>query len=220
MATVTEYLDLIPSANRNQPKFTASLSVVLETLVAVINTLEAMPAAFDIDTAIGAQLDAVGVRVGLSRRLPIPIEGVYFSLDTEGVGLDEGVWLGPNDPTNAIALLDDETYRAALMIKIVANSWDGSVVGAQAALNAVALPGLFIFGQDNFDMSVTIGVSGAVPSALFKSMLRQLLTVFKPAAVDLKLVLVTSSTGAPIFGLDADNDFIGGLDHGAWALEY
>lgn len=220
MATVTEYLDLIPSANRNQPKFTASLSVVLEGLVAVMNTLESMPAAFDIDTAIGAQLDAVGVRVGLSRRLPVPIEGVYFSFGIEGVGFGEGVWRGPNDPTDAIALLDDETYRAALRIKIAANSWNGTVAGAQALLASLSGGGTYMFMQDNFDMSGTVIVSGVIPSALFKSLLRQLLIVFKPGGVELRTIFASSVSGAPVFGFGLDNDYIGGFGHGAWAQTY
>ncbi|HWI02403.1 MAG TPA: DUF2612 domain-containing protein [Acidimicrobiales bacterium] len=217
---MSKYLALVPSANRQQPRFTASLSAALAPLLDVMSVAASLPAAFDIDEAVGVQLDAVGVRVGLSRRLGVPIEGVYFALDVDGVGLDEGVWLGPNDPTEALAALDDGTYRLFLRLKVQANTWSGSLEDAQRMLQAAAPPGSAVFVQDNFDMSMTVGVSGVVPSRLFIKLLEQANEWLRPAAVDSSVVIVTSTSGAPIFGLDSDNDYLGGLDRGAWAVTY
>lgn len=220
MAELLPYLDLVPSANRQKPKFIASLGAALEPLLAVMVTLERMPGAFDIDDAVGRQLDAVGVRVGLSRRLATPIEGVYFAFDVDGVGFDEGVWLGPNDPVDGLVSLDDETYRLMLKIKVAANRWGGSLEQAQSILAAIAGDGTHLFVQDNFDMSMTVGISGKIPSKLFIALIRQIMRFVRPGAVDISLVVVTSLSGASIFGLDTDNDFIGGFDVGAWAKLY
>lgn len=220
MTDVKTYLDLIPSANRSQPKFIASLSGALAPLVDTMRAIESLPREFDIDDARGKQLDAVGVRVGLSRHLPVPIEDVYFAFDTVGVGLDEGVWLGALDPVEALATLDDETYRLMLKIKVAANRWDGSLEHAQEILGAIAGDGTYLFIQDNFDMSMTVGVSGKVPSKLFISLLRQMLDFLRPGAVDISIVVVTSTSGAPVFGFDVNNNYLGGLDSGAWLIAY
>jgi hypothetical protein len=218
--TIDDYLALLPSASRSQPKFVAFISTLLDGLVDVQNTVAGMPDAFDIDTAVGAQLDAVGVRVGLSRQLAVPLAGVYFSLDTAGVGLDQGVIRGPFDPADALTSLDDETYRLILKIKVRANNWNGSLEQAQSMLAAVETAGTHIFMQDNFDMSATLLVSGVVPSTLFVSLLKQMKDWIRPAAVDIPSVYVTSKSGSPLFGLDVQNSYIGGLDSGAIGIKY
>lgn len=217
---VSDYIGLLPSAGSVQPKFVALLSALLDGLVDVQICVLKMPTDFDIDFALGVQLDAVGERVGLSRKLAAPIAGVYFSLDTESVGLDEGVILGPNDPTEALASLDDETYRLVLKIKARANNWDGSLEQAQQMLGAVAGAGTNIFMQDRFNMSADVGVSGKVPSKLFVSLLKQLSSFLRPGAVKIETAYVTSTNETPLFGLDVGNNFINGLDSGAWATEY
>lgn len=220
MASIDDYLALVPSANAGQPDFMAMLRVLLQPFVNIQNALAAMPDDFDIDNALGPQLDAIGVRVGLSRQLSVPITGVYFALDTAGVGLDQGVILGPFDPIDGLTSIDDETYRLFLKIKILANSWDGSFGELQMILAAIAGSGTFIFAQDNFDMSYTIGVSGIVPSALFVALLRQTNTWLRPMTVSVNTIFVTSDSGTPIFGLDVENDYIAGLDVGSWATPY
>lgn len=217
--TLTEYLNLLPSASRSQPNFVALLSAALDGLVDAQDTVASMPGEFDIDTAVGAQLDAVGVRVGVSRRLLVPVTDVYFSLDAAGLGLDEGVLLGPFDDGTALTLLDDETYRLVLKLKVRANNWNGSLAEAQSMLAAIADDGTHIFMQDRFDMSVYLGVSGIVPSKLFVSLLKQMKDWVRPAAVEIAGVMVTSVSGASVFGLDVDNNYIRGLDSGAWATQ-
>lgn len=220
MASIDDYLALVPSANADQPNFMAMVAAFVQPFVDIQNAFAAMPGQFDLDDAIGAQLDAVGVRVGLSRDLSVPITGVYFALDTAGVGLDQGVLLGPFDPIDGLTSIDDDTYRLFLRIKIQANYWDGSFGQLQMILGAIAGSGTFIFAQDNFDMTYTIGVAGIVPSALFVALLRQTNNWLRPAAVAVNLILVTSVSGAPIFGLDVENDYIAGLDVGALATPY
>jgi hypothetical protein len=180
---LSDYLGLLPSSSVEAPNFVAFVSAVLQAMVDTQNCVLSMPAALDIDAALGVQLDDVGARVGLSRQLSVPIAGVYFSFDTVGLGFDQGVIQGPNDPATGLVALDDETYLQFLRIKIAANSWNGSIADLQRVLNSVALasPGTLLFVQDKFDMSMVLGVAGNVPSTLFVSLLRTVYSWIRPA---------------------------------------
>ena len=127
MATVTEYTELITSEHKGRPKFEAMVSLVAGAFVGTNNTALSLPSAFDLDTAVGAQLDVVGKWVGLSRQVAVPLSGVYFAWNTSAVGWNQGVWQGPFDPGTGLIDLDDGTYRILLRAKIGANSWDGTL---------------------------------------------------------------------------------------------
>lgn len=215
MVYLSDYLQLLPSANASKPNFLAVLSAALQPLVDIQNSA----LDFDLDTAVGAQLDVIGRWAGQSRGIEVPITGVYFALDTAGVGFDEGVWLDPGASATGVTSLDDGTYRLILRIKIAANTWDGSLAGAQQVLAAVASSGTYLFVQDNFDMSITIGVSGTVPSALFVALIRQVFGWIRPAAVNIASVAVTSISGRAGFGFDTQNSYVAGFDTGAWTVD-
>lgn len=215
MASTDDYLLLVPSANASKPNFRAVLTASIQPLVDGQNTrLD-----FDIDTAVGVQLDAVGLWVGQSRRVEVPITDVYFSMDIERNGFDQGVWFGPGANAAGVSLLDDETYRLILKIKIAANTWDGTLAGAQVVLSALRSNGTYLFMQDNFDMSITIGVAGIIPSALFVALITQVFSWIRPATVNIASVSVTSLSGAPLFGFDSNSNYVSGFDIGAWAGE-
>lgn len=101
--SITPYLDLIPSQHRDKQKFIAWLTAVLEKGEATITVVKSIPDAFDIENAVGKQLDTQGELIGRTRYLP-------FQLD---------------DGTSPV--LDDENYRTALKAKIARNQWDGTI---------------------------------------------------------------------------------------------
>lgn len=220
MPTVAEYLSLIPSANRDQPRFRTMLTALLEPIVAGQDAMRAAQTAHDLDTAIGAQLDAVGMHVGRDRKIATPVTDVFFSWDTPGLGWDQGLWQGTFDEANGITLLDDDTYRLVLRAKIGANCWDGSLEQAAAILN-----NLFgdddstIFIQDNGDMSMSLNVAGRRLNALFMSLLKDGYIPLNPAGVRISAVNVTTTNGTALFGWDMDTDAVGGWDRGSWAKE-
>lgn len=220
MATVSDYVNLIPSANGAQPNFVASVSAALQPFADIQTALAGMLGNYDLDTATGASLDVIGQWVGVPRQLATPVSGIFFSFDDATVGFDRGVWFGPGDSTTGRTALDDETYRLFIRLKIACNNWDGSLGGAQQILNALSTGGTFVFLQDNFDMSMQIGVSGVVPSVLFVSILQQAKAWLKPAGVALDRVAVTSVSGTACFGFDMNNSYVAGFDSGNFALNY
>lgn len=218
MPTIADYLALIPPHNQGKANFIATVATALSPLADANAELSGMLADFDLDTAVGAQLDVIGEWVGVTRRLDTPITDVYFALDGDGsLGFDRGVWLGPGGDATGVNMLDDETYRLLLRLKIAANSWDGTLAGSQAINAALSSANAYVFLQDNFDMSMTIGLSGKIPSALFVAILKQANTWLRPAAVKLAGVNVTSVDGGTVFGFDIDNVNIKGFDRGTWS---
>lgn len=184
MAQVSDYTGLITSEHADKPKFMAMVATVAQCAVDQITQLQSMPVAFDLDQAVGKQLDAVGIWIGLSRNIAVPISNVYFSWDTADVGWDQGVWKQPGDSDAGITLMDDGTYRLMLRAKIGANKWDGSMGGSVAILQGVFVgSGVAAKIIDNQDMTMTIVMSGGSLSALAKAMIEQGYIPIKPVGV-------------------------------------
>lgn len=215
MAELTDYTGLITSEHNQRPKFMAVVTALTQPMVDLMNVLGGMPDKFDLDQAVGAQLDDVGRWVGISRHVSVPLTDVYFSLDTDGLGFDQGVWKGPFDPDTGMTDLDDDTYRLVIRAKIGANHWDGTMESTVAILNSIFNGDTHVFIQDNQDMTMTIGVSGTPPSAVFLALLKGGYIPLKPEGVRVDLVIV-SSEAAPLFGFDVQNELIAGFDTGVW----
>lgn len=214
-----DYVGLITSEHRSKPRFVATVSASVGPVVGVQAFLDELPAAFDLDTAIGVQLDAVGAWVGISRLISIPLIQVWFSFDIVGRGFDEGVWKGPYDPETGIYALDDDTYRRLIRLKIIVNSWDGLKGSIEDALRAFyTSDGANLFVLDNQDMSMTVCVSGArLPNIMF-ALFAGRYVEFKPASVELFNV-VPSVPGTAAFGFDVDNEYVSGFGSGSWVRD-
>lgn len=211
---MSRYTDLITSEHADKPKFVATVALLTEPMITNQALRASLAAAMDIDNAVGDQLDIIGEWVGRSRVIKTPLVGIYFALDTVGVGLDEGYWKRPFDPTEGLTSLLDDSYRLFLKAVIALNYWDGTVPSANAAIDPL-FPNNFIYVQDNFDMSLTIVVGGPVLDVISAALLTGGYLALKAATVRINYAF-TSTPPDPVFGLDADNNFIGGLDHGAW----
>ena len=218
MATVDDYTGLITSEHNQKPKFMATVGALVQGYADLTNALQAMPGAFDLDAAIGVQLDAVGRWVGISRNIATPLTNVYFTLDSDGLGFDVGIWQGPYDPDTGLTSLDDATYRLLIRAKIAANHWDGTLSGSARVLDIIFPPssGTRIFIVDNGDMSIDIGISGAIPSLVFLALLFGGYIPIKPEGVRINNYIVTTEYGSPVFGFDTDSAYVGGFDVGAW----
>ncbi|MBN6728803.1 DUF2612 domain-containing protein [Burkholderia multivorans] len=216
MADLTEYTALITSEHRDKPRFMAVVGALVQPLVDQMNVLQSMPSKFDLDNAVGVQLDDVGLWVGVSRKIRTPLTSIYFSFDIDGLGFDQGTWKGPFDPDTGLTVLDDDTYRLVIRAKIGANRWDGTLESSAAILNIIFGADTHVFIEDHQDMSMTIGIAGKVPSAVFLALLAGGYIPLKPEGVRVAYTLVTSVDGSPLFGFDVNNQYIAGFDTGVW----
>lgn len=153
---ITYYTDLVTSQHRPATKFMAWLTANLTILDDVSTCADAINEAFDIDYAVGDQLDAIGKIVGLSRTLPFT-------------------------PTSASPILSDTDYRKALKCQIGLNQWDGQI-STLSPLWADIFPGAEIAIVDNCDMSIEITFAQLLPS-LFVEMIEHGMIVPRPQGV-------------------------------------
>lgn len=217
--TLDDYLALVTSQHIDRPKFMASLRAALEQVQASVELLDDISEAFDIDTAIGWQLDILGEWIGRSRFIGVPIAGVYFSWDdTAAVGWDSGVWKGEFDPASGLTTLPDDSYRTLLKAKIAANRWDGTIPGAYEVWAGAFGTGNYLLIQDNQDMSMTVGIVGPPMSAVTKALLTGGYIPLKPEGVRVNYV-VSPDTG-PLFAWDVVNGVtLDGWETGRWGIE-
>ena len=219
MPDITDYTGKITGRHADKPKFMAMVQVVAQCFLDANLATAALPAVFDLDNALDAQLDNVGEWVGISRNVDTPLTNVYFALDTAGLGFDQGAWQGPFDPSTGITTLDNDTYRTLIRAKIGANQWDGTLGQSKAILDLVLSGDTFVFIQDNQDMTITIGVVGAPPTALELALLTGGHIPIKPQSVGINYYIVPSSPG-PIFGFDVSNQYVAGFDQSSWGTVY
>lgn len=216
-ALLTDYTSLITSEHADKPKFMAMVSLLAQWGVDRRNMLASIPGLFDIDSAVGQQLDFIGEWVGVKRTLSVPLSGVYFSFDTSGVGFDQGTWLGPYDPTTGLVSLPDDQYRILLYATIAANNWDGTVPGAYTAWNTIFQPlGYSVLISDNQDMTMSIVLVGPTPDAVTLALFTGGYLNLRPAGVGITNYYLPSVPDSPVFGFDVENTSIAGFDVGGW----
>lgn len=232
-------LDLITSQHR-RPRYQAVVDAITAPAAEVSALLEALRRAFDLDTAVGVQLDQVGQWIGRTRHLRTPLEGVYFAWDEPGVGWQEGSWKGLYDPDSGLTRLPDDVYRHLLRAKVAANGWDGTRDGAYAIWEAAfaappdtppdiapdTQPGSIIVIQDHQDMSIAIGLAGTPPNAILEHLLLQGWLPLRPAGVRIAWYALppTPSAGGSgaLFAWDCDSPALSGwpalpgLNGAAW----
>jgi hypothetical protein len=218
--TVDYYDSLVTSEHAQAPKFIATLEAITSPIVTVQELLESMIPDFDLDTAMGAQLDVVGQWVGISRYLNAPLVGVYFEWDSDNpaVEWDAGVWQGLFDPDSGLIALPDDLYRILIKIKIAANSWDGSIPGAYAAFTFAFPTGVFILLIDNQDMSMDVAIFGINSAWVTSALMQQQYFPFRPEGVRIREYIYTPD-GGPLFFWDVENtDTTAGWDVGEWGV--
>lgn len=210
-----DYPGLVTSQHQ-QPRFTALVAVLTQPLVDAQTLLASLPAAFDVDTAVGVQLDAVGLWVGITRVLRMPLAGVYFTWGVSGVGWSEGVWKGPYDPESGLTSLPDDVFRRLIKARIAANAWNGSIPGAYDVWeSAFADTGSIIMIQDNQDMSMVVGIAGMRPDAVTQALLMGNYIPLKPEGVRVSWYAVTQD-GGPLMAWGCQADGLDGWGAGRW----
>lgn len=152
----TKYQRLITSYHQSKPRFYDHISLITHPLINLQRMTNGLLEDFDLDAAVGNQLDVLGLWIGINREVVTPIVG-------------NGI-----EPTEGSLRLDDETYRTVLRAKIQANHWDGTLETLDGIYQSIFTDGqVKVLAIDNFDMTMTIYFFGGdispVLSAVIKS---------------------------------------------------
>lgn len=154
---MSKYTDLITNYHAGKPKYVAHVDLSTRPLIDVSAATSGLVAAFDVDTAVGNQLDILGKWIGIDRTVAAPISGVFLEWDKERVGWDQGVWLGPYQSTDELTYLSDDVYRIVLKARIGINNWNGQNGTLPDILEtALAGTGIKMIILDNQDMSISV----------------------------------------------------------------
>lgn len=220
MPSTQDYLNLVTSNYKNQPKFNAMLSFMTAIPVRVQQLMNQMiTSLFDLSTPpVGNQLDIIGQWVGVSRTVAIPISGVYFSFDgtDTSVGWDFGSWQPTNAPS-AITTLPDDAYYNLILAKIAANNWDGTTTGAYKIWSQV-FPQYRILIQDNCNMTFDLGIVGGIVDSLTLALITGGYIQLRPEGVRIDKYFVSIDTNEP-FCWDVETANAKGWDEGSWLRE-
>lgn len=144
--TAQDYTKLITSEHSQQPQFMALVELWTDTIGDITDLIDSMPSLFDLDTAIGAQLDVLGEWIGLSRTVGgiLLVQFFGFGDDASALGFGElsdpsvgGRFYELGESSTSTAILPDPEYRILLKAKILQNQWDGSAGEFQTALYSI-----------------------------------------------------------------------------------
>jgi hypothetical protein len=215
--TNDKYLALITSEHEDKLKFGKVVGVSCLPLSTQQDVLLSIPSAFDVDTAVGAQLDIIGLWVGADRRLSTPITGVFFSWGDSTVGWADGVWRDPSQAAGVLTDLFDEDYRTLIRAKIAANHWDGSINKAISIWQTAFGNDSFLIIIDHQDMSMGIGLSGRPVTTVERAMLiNKIIPIIKPAGVRISEIFALPSAGAAMAWGATPSAAVAGWGVGQW----
>jgi hypothetical protein len=218
LTTVDDFLALITSWHATREKFVKVIETNVDPYVKLREKLYALIRDYDLDFAIGAQLDTVGEWIGRNRHIPVPLPDPWFSFDISKKGFDRGIWYQPYSMGNFIQDLDDEVFRQVLYCKIAFNQWDGTVEPAQTAVRQFFRDHLlFAWLEDRHDMSSAYCFVGTWVNLIFLVLLD--LEFLAVGAAGIKTYIqIASVENTPLFGFDSDNTNVHGFDNGCWGV--
>ena len=179
------YLNLFSSIYKTAPKLNQWQTIRLQPLADIMACAQTITPAYDIDTAVGIQLDILGQIIGAKRTVPF-------------------------QPSMSVSpILDDSTYRLLLYAKRAINTWNGKILSLYPLWQTL-FPGGSIIFIDNQNMTSTIILAGTFTS-IQSDLIQNDLIIPRPEGVKYKYVVAPTF---PIFGADLNNSFIAGADIG------
>jgi hypothetical protein len=192
-----DYVSLITSEHADKPLFAALVEKVAGGFGEIVDTLRSLPASFDLDTAVGVQLDAVGLWIGQPRAVSGVLTVGYFGFaeDPSALTFGEendpsvgGRFIDEGEAATGTAVLADPEYRLILKAKIVRNQYRGTTEELEDALE-------FIFGvpvsvRDTGTMTIDLVINGPL-SVVAQSLITNFDILPRPAGVSIGQIIYT-----------------------------
>lgn len=160
-----DYAALITSEHRDRPKFAQMVGDVTLAWGDITDFLRTVPAAFDVDTAVGAQLDIIGLWVGQPRLIPSVLLVGFFGFDDNPAALPYGEegdlsvggrFYGEGEDFTASTIPADPEYRTLILARIARDMAKGTTDEIVGVLSFVFSAPATI--DDPGDMTIGIAI--------------------------------------------------------------
>ena len=201
------YIDLLTHEYRTQsPKLQALLRVLLKKFDDVSQCQVQIDVAFDLDYAVGVQLDTLGIILGTSRQLPF-------------------------QPSNGLSpTLSDGIFRQYLQARTSWNTWNGKIGTIPVIWKAMGFTGTLVLADEQ-SMAANITCPG-LTSSLILDMLCGYQTGWVPGTaqptnlnMNAGLIIPRSqgveytynASNLPVLGFGAQNQYVAGFGSGLWS---
>lgn len=194
------YIDLLIIQYQALPKTRAFLEAVLKKVL-IFDILFQIRDGFDIETAVGKQLDILGEYIGVSRTYEIaedPDSTLFFGMidgsNADHVANPQAFCKGFSDFSNPsnwfitsglkVVTMDDELYRQILKLKIKLNSIDYTVESIEDILSSLFKDKIILYDTNSMQLVYRITeVNEFITASISKRLLP------KPAGVGVKGII-------------------------------
>lgn len=191
------YVDLLLYQYNNKPKAKATIDLLVDAILVDLLPKD-IETAFDLETAIGAQLDIIGEYIGLNRVINNTITRDYFTFEDEQNNASD--LFGFTDYTNPLlnaevvlnayidasritSALNDLEYRILLKLKSIINRSNNSMYEISTILYGFF--GTDIILYDQLDMSLFYFVKSSISKIILIAYEQKILP--KPMGVQLSI---------------------------------
>ena len=183
MTAATDYFTgLVTTEHQDKPRYIETVSLSTQGFADQIALCNQAYDLYDLDNAVGAQLDAVGLWVGFSRFVALDVD-IYFSWDISGIGWDQGIWWSVGDPEQVVTQLSDNQYRKLLNLKIACNHFDGTLPTAIQIIGMAVSDDNCTVTATEGNMSVVFTVTGPI-SSVMRAVIEGGYLPLKPAGIN------------------------------------
>ena len=201
------YLNLLTHEYRtNSPKLQALLRALLQKFDDVSQCMVEIDTVFDLDYAVGVQLDMLGTILGVSRTLPF-------------------------QPSNGLSpVLPDNIFRQYLQARTSWSTWNGKISKIPAIWHAMGFSGTLVLADEQ-SMVANVTCPG-LTSSLMLDMLCGYQTGWvpgtpQPTNLNMNTGLIVprpqgveytyNASDLPVFGFDRQDAYVAGFDTGLWS---
>lgn len=219
---INDYLKLLIKQYYYKPKASAEIKLLAGSYSKVYDLFNAFFPAYDVDIAVGHQLDVIGRIVGISRSVPAVIPKLFFGFDGDETAR------GFADKYNALVnsapfrdkfssaytdlQLDDNDYRFFIKAKIAKNAASAYMISDERISIQDVIQTLFngdAYVIDNKDMTLTLHVPPTINLDILR-LIVNLNLLPKPQSVRYNLIIKANTDNT--FGFSDDPNAVGFAD--------
>jgi hypothetical protein len=195
------YSNLITSEHNQKPNFMNVVGVIVGAGADIVTATQTIQPSFNLLTAVGSQLDILGLWIGQSRDIANVLVVGFFGFSEASTGLPDGlqepfgelsnpsiggVWYQLGESDSGTTVLNDIAYLTILKARIVKNQWNGTISGIESALAYITGVACSIADTGNLSLSITVPLP---ITPLEEALLESLDLIPRPAGVRISSII-------------------------------